>query len=70
MPSDIFLDVLVNYGYVHIDVNAAIHNVRLVDGSNASASMGLSVMEGVASNALRSIPGNQLDGLHDTVDNL
>ena len=48
----------------------AIHNVSLVDGSDPIAAMSLSVMERIASNSLRRVPGDQLDGLHDTVDNL
>ena len=47
-----------------------LHDVRLVDGSDALASVRLGVMERVASDTLGSIPCNKLDGLHNSVDNL
>ena len=69
MPSDIFLHAMVR----DADKNSStrfVHNVRLVDCSDAPPAVSLGVVERVASNALRSIPGDQFDGLDDAVDHL
>ena len=47
-----------------------LHDVCLVDGGDALAAVRLGVVERVPRDALRGIPGNQLDGLDDTIDNL
>ena len=47
-----------------------VHDVCLVDGSDPLAAARLSVMKRVASHTLRSVPGDQLNGLNDTVDDL
>ena len=47
-----------------------IHDVGLVDSGDTRAAVGLSVVECVARNTLRSIRGDELDRLDYAIDNL
>ena len=47
-----------------------LHNVGLVDGSNTVTANLLRISESITSNTLRSLLGDQLDRLNNTIDNL
>lgn len=46
------------------------HDVSLVDSRHSVSALGFGVVECVASHSFGSFPGDELDGLNDTVDNL
>ena len=47
-----------------------LHDVGLVDGSDTVTTSRLGVVECITSDTLRSVPGNELDGLDNSVNNL
>ena len=49
---------------------STVHNVSLVHGSDALAAVSLRVMERITSDAFRRVPGDELDGLDNTIDHL
>lgn len=70
MPSDIFLWIIYVSYLCKGKQTGTVHDVRLVDGGNSLPVALTSIVEGVARYTLRSFPGNKLDGLHNTIDNL
>lgn len=47
-----------------------LHDVRLVHGGNTLPAAALSVVERITRNTLGRLPSDELDGLHNTIDNL
>lgn len=52
------------------DVMGTVHDVRLMHGSHALATVSLRIVERVTRNAFRSIPSDELDRLNNAVDDL
>lgn len=70
MPSDIFLQANVMSVRYSRDVMGTVHDVRLMHGSHALATVSLRIVERVTRNAFRSIPSDELDRLNNAVDDL
>lgn len=47
-----------------------LHDIGFVYGGDTLAPTGLCIVESIARNTFRRIPGNQLDGLNDAIDDL